>query len=157
VGACLGAVATGSTTLAPFCGSYRINSITVWPAAGGTAGITWYGNGTAEQALSRDDAISEDIPTGITVEPRPLCFRPPAGSFQSMWQSPVVNGTDNLFQYYGTLGSVWDLNVTYTTVAYVQQNSVTVTGPATSGTVYYLALDGASLHNLVPQGLPTIF
>jgi hypothetical protein len=70
-----------------------------------------------------------------------------------MWQSLNSNSSD-VFSLYGTTGSVYDLNVSYTLCVNGQGPTSTIVS-GTLSTVYYLYLDGSSSAKFAPQGLPT--
>jgi hypothetical protein len=147
----LGGVCTTSTNFVAWATSYHIRRITAWPSAGGDAGVYASVSGTAEQALCKEDHKISTMPTGITVD-RPVSFRPGKGSYLSFWQATDANPGDTLMFYWGTAGSVWDFEGTFTLPDEVTPYGVSVSS-GVAGSAYYLAPDTAN--NLVPQGLPT--
>lgn len=152
-GALGGICVIANSKLQAWASSVHLKSVTIWPAAGGTCGINWTAGGTAEQALSREDVTSQDLPTGITEEMRPLHLIPPKWTYLRNWQMLDINPTDVLFQYYGSSGSVWDFHFVFTLGTGVATNQLTIAS-GTQGTVYYLSLDLGSPGKLVPQGVP---
>lgn len=158
VGMSLGGVGTVlNSTVAGIASSFRINEITAWPPAGGSVDVEWNITGTAEQALGKDSARQKTLPTGITVTGG-LVFRPPAGSYSSMWQAANTNTSDVMFQIAATAGTVLQLKIAYTMPVSVG-SGVSQSGYAgvTVGSFYYPYLDGPSTHHWKPVAVPTTF
>jgi len=149
----LGSISYSSNHVVGWASSFRLRKVTIWPAAGGEAGWLDDFTGTAEQALSKEDQKISTLPTGITVD-KAVTYRPRRGAYQEMWQMAAINASDNLWLYWGTAGSVYDFEGVFTLSDNSQGYGVAVT-TATAGDTYYLSPDGASVNNLVPQGLPT--
>jgi len=142
--------------VAAIASSYRIRSITAWPAAGGDFGIlSQSAIATAEQALQKDSEKIAVLPTGITVPSGGRVFRFPATTFLGMWQMSAVNAGDTLFEYWGTAGTVFDVEGVFTLVGPSIAPYTLSIGSGAAGSVYYLSPDGNTAHNWVPQGLPT--
>jgi hypothetical protein len=133
-----------------------LKSITSWNAASGDFGILSASSGaTAEQALQKDSEKIAVLPTGITVPSGGRMFRFPPTTFLGMWQLTGTNPGDVLFEYWGTAGTVFDVEGVFTLAGpSVEPYGFTVTS-ATSGQVYYTSPDGTTAHNWQPQGLPT--
>jgi len=158
VATALGGIVYGSGPFdfVAWASSFRLRKLTAWPSAGGDFGVlSDSSTATAEQALQKDSEKISVIPTGITMPAggRVFTFRP--DTFLGMWQTGNVNPNDVLFDYWGTAGSVIDLEGVFTLSGAVTQGlGITVSG-GTQGQTYYLALDGKTLNNLIPQGLQT--
>jgi len=138
----------------PMFGSFRINSLTIWPAASASTNsdidLIWAGGANS---YIKDSEKERSIPAGISVT-GPMRFFPPKGSEMGLWHAATATG--NLFSVMPGTGSIIDFHVTYTGVNAFTAGNITV-ATAVIGTVYYLALDGVSTHVLVPRGLTTTF
>lgn len=152
----LGVVVTvANTTVRGICGTYRLKRIIAWPAAGGQINVSWNTSGGAEMALVKDKVKTNTLPVGIT-EDVGMVFRPPKRSVLGMWQTPSVNGTDQMLQISATAGSVFDWEGVFTlTNQYFGETASIVSG--TLAQFYYLPPDGTTTHLFTPQGLPTGF
>jgi hypothetical protein len=146
---------TGPVDFVCWASSFRLRRLTAWPAAGGDWGcLSNSGTSTAEQALSKDSEKISVLPTGITIPVGGRVFRFKRDTFQGMWQQ-VVDPNDTLFEYWGTAGSVVDLEGVFTLSGAVNQGYGLTLTSGTAGQSYYLALDGKTSNNLIPQGLQT--
>jgi len=144
---CMGTVT--NSKVQPFCGSFRLNSVTIYPSTSTTTqtdvDLLWAGDANAHV---RDSEVERSIPAGVSVT-SPLRFVPPRNMEVSMWHAATSAG--NLFTLIPGTASIIDVHVTYTMVNAFTAANVTVT-TAVIGTVYYLALDGPG-GTLVPRGL----
>lgn len=148
----IGGICTASNSLIrPWAGSFKINKVTVWPAAGAVVTANW-SQGVAVYAEDRE--VNSIIPSGISVSRR-LVSVPPRESLSGDWIGSTAPGASNLFSLNTqAVGCVVDLDITYTLSNSFIAGSSTVT-TATLATPYYLALDGPGTNNLVPVALPT--
>lgn len=152
VGGCTGIVLNNIVT--SFYGSAKVNSVSVWapPAAQGsfaTTSIEYAGQAAGSNLEFSDTSVS-------TAQPAVLHTRPPAHSLASFWQTPAV-ANNNLFTLTVPAGSIIDLDlglILFDDESAAQNRGVTA---AALGTIYYLALDNATGHNLVPVSLTTTF
>lgn len=143
----LGVIGTSAVTAQCYCSSVKLNQIRIWPAASGTATVTW----AAAEGREWDDTMDESIPTGITVSTC-LTFSPPKDALASMVLNNV--NTAALFSIASTVGSIVDVSLTFTLAANFSGPSITVVS-AVLGAHYFLALDGPVSHGYTPIGLPT--
>jgi hypothetical protein len=144
-----------NTAVAAFSSSFRIHSITLWPAPS----LSAFGNGTVEWSNplgnSRDQQIIEITPIGTSVTRR-VFSTPPANSLCADW---IVASNSNY-----SSNTVVVLTADAGTVCYVDvectlgnEFSLVTKGVAsgTAGLIYYLALDGPTTNAWQPIGLPT--
>ncbi len=137
--------------------SFRLISVRIWLApsiAGGSAAeasIEWVGN-TAEQALGKDEATERAIPSGVVMSSA-LTFRPPKGSWHSMWQFANDNTSDVLFFLKAIpLGSVIQVNMEFTLAT--QQAGVSFVQGSTAAALFgYPALDLPTTRQVRPISL----
>jgi len=156
MGVGIGGIATSSSSVVAWASSFRLTKITAWCSAGGDFGIVSQTSAaSAEQALQKDSEKISVLPTGITVPSGGRMFRFPPTTFLGMWQLTAVNSTDVLFDYWGTAGTVFDVEGLFTLVGPSVVPYVASVGTSTGASVYYLSPDGNTAHNWQPQGLPT--
>jgi hypothetical protein len=155
LGAFGGVCTVANSKVQPWASSFRIRSLTIWPAyaaSGNYTFVDWVSAGSS--GYVPDTASMINIPDGITVTTA-LRFKPPRGSLAGHWLNPVtISSSAVVFGCTVKIGSVLDLDVEYTLSNISEAGNITVTA-GTLGLVYYLALDGPSSNKLVPQGLPT--
>jgi len=150
-----GIVTVANTTVRGIVGSFRIQRIIAWPAASGDVTLSWNTSGGAEMALVKDSVKVNDLPNGVT-QTGGMIYAPPKGSVVGMWQTPTVNGTDQLLQISATSGSIVDFEFVGTlSNQYVGAQATIVSG--TLATFVYLYPDGTTTHVFQPRGLPTTF
>jgi len=151
-----GVIGYGTNDVAAWASSFRLSRITAWPSAGGDFGLLSADSGSAEQALVKDSEKISTIPTGITTTETGRVFKFPKRTYLGMWQS-AVNPTDVLLTYWGTAGTVVDVEGAFTLAGAGGAGSPfgEAVASASAGQVYYLSPDGNTTHNWVPQGLPT--
>jgi len=139
-----------NSTVQPWTSSFRINKITMYPAASASTNVdvdlVWAGDANSHV---KDSEKLRDLPAGMSVS-GPMVFYPPRGTELAQWHAATATG--NLFSVLPGAGSIIDFNVTYTTSNAFIAGSISVT-TAVVGTVYYLALDGPSTNVLRPKGL----
>lgn len=135
-----GIVTVANTTVTSWVGTYRINRIVVWPAAGTTVLIDTQISGSAEQALVKDSIKDQTLPTGTTVD-SPVVWKPQNGSYLGMWQSAATNGGDQLFTLTCATGSVFDIHYQFTLCGVVAPSGYTTTSTVSLGTAVYMPLD----------------
>jgi len=128
--------------------AFRIKSVRIWPAAGGSAHIAW---GYGSSGYTPDSQMDESLPTGIT-STKCLTFVPPSGSLAAFWQTTLNDST--IMSIKATVGSILDLAVEYCLNNQLEQTLTTI-ATGSVNTTYYLALDGPSSNKYVPVGLPT--
>jgi len=116
IAAAAGAIVyVANTSVGLMASGFRLRGVTIWPAS--ASSVLWdvntnSGSG-AEQALSKESAKNEIVPTGIVVT-APLHWVPKRGTYLDMWQSTFENGSDVLFKVSGAAGFVLDLHLTVT-------------------------------------------
>jgi len=152
----LGGIATASNSVAAWASSFQLRRITAWCSAGGDFSISSQSSAaSAEQALQKDSEKISVLPTGVTVPSGGRMFTFPSTTFLGMWQLSAVNSTDVLFEYWGTAGTVLDVEGVFTLVGPTVAPYVASVGSSTAANCYYLSPDGNTAHNWQPQGLPT--
>jgi len=155
-------VGTGTTNAYQLFDHVKILKISIWSppqATNGTFGPTTNScsiefSSTTAGYSGRSNRIS-DTATSMTASAR-CTLRPDPSSQTSNWQ-PVHAGAITAFILgYGT-GAVIDVTLMHTMTDSSRVLVVSLTNTVTVGQVYYLALDGPAVNNLVPAGnLPTI-
>jgi len=143
-----GIVTTANTTVTLWTGTFKIRSIVAWPAAGTQFHIDTQISGSAEQALVKDSVKNETLPTGTTLD-RPVVWKPVAGTYLDMWQSPATNGSDQLFSLTATAGGVVDVHSTFTLCGVVAASGVTTTSTYAVGSVVYMDLDTGNKFQII--------
>ncbi len=154
--ALLGAAGTMCTTANAFVQSFfqsvKIKRIEIWGApsaqgAASTVSVEWFGFGNSPNVEFSDTTLS------VTKNAHVSCT-PPAMSLASFWQK--ATGT-NLFTLVVGTNSIVD--IVLDTILSDEETVPTAIAVATGvvGHVYYLALDNATGHNLVPVSLNTTF
>jgi len=133
--------------------SFRIRSITIWPASVSTAlpvaaNVTWSAAASVNEPDSQESRL---MPEGVTITGG-MKFIPPPKSLGSFWWNGSSSGT--LFYIQSPTGSVVDVALDFTLHNTLTQESYTV-ATATLGYMYYLALDGPSTNIYTPVNLPT--
>jgi hypothetical protein len=144
-----------NSTLAAFASSFRLLRITAWPSAGGDFGLIAALGGTAEQALQKDSEKISVIPTGVTTSEKARVFSFHKKSYLGMWQLTGVNPNDSMLSYWGTSGTVVDVEGVFTLVGATSNPYPNTVATATLSNVYYPSFDGSTTHVWVPQGLET--
>ncbi len=155
-GAC-GALATSSTTVQNLASSIKLHHINVYmPAtAAGTADTALvYWNYSTAAGFVKDDSISESVPDGVTTSGA-LVFKPPKDSLAHNWLSTTLSFSNTAFTIALPVGAIIDVHISYTLMNNNAGYSATTVSTATTGRIYYLALDGVSSNKLVPQGITT--
>jgi len=148
----LGVIGTVTNSdVASWASSFKIRSVTIWPpqvAGSDLAFLEWT---AGSSTFTKDETKVMAIPDGITAT-GPVVFRPPPKSLYSDWIAAGNAGF--LFTITCATGSIIDLDVDYTT-SVALSNLIIPVATAVIGTVYYLALDGATTNKFVPVALPT--
>lgn len=150
----LGTVCTVlNSTVQPFCSSFRIKSLTVWPgtsSSGKTDTAVTFSSTLSTSVQDTEKAVT--LPEGVTVTTA-THWVPPKGSLAEFWQAASAQ---NFMRITCSPGSVLDLDVEYTiSNTFASLSQTVATGSV--GVVYYLYLDGSSTHLLVPEFLPSTF
>jgi hypothetical protein len=149
----LGGIATSSTSFQPWSSSFRLHRVTVWPSVNNGSSSTsvqmFWEPGTAGQVRDERKVIS--IPEGVSIT-EPSIFTPPSRSLASDWL--LLSQAANLFEVASPPGSILDLQVEFTLSNEFSSSPITVSG-ATTGSAYYLAMDGAA-GTYTPIGVPTV-
>lgn len=151
--ACGGIATIANSTVASVASSYKLHSITIWPAsttagAGQQAEVLWPELG----GITRDESKSTAIPAGVTVSDV-VKERPPKASQMAFWQSSA-GGASTVCSITCPAGSIIDVDLTFTlrnNIAGVTQNGYAA---ATLGAYYYARLDGVG-GKFLPLGVPT--
>jgi hypothetical protein len=133
--------------------SFRLNKITIWPpqnAGSDLAYVTWSSNWAS---FEKDDEKIATLPDGISV-PTAMVFVPPKRAVTGFWVSSGLT-TENMFIVVCAVGSIIDVDLSWTICNTFVNQSIAGLASVSIGTVYYLALDGASSNKLVPMGLPS--
>ncbi len=151
------AVATGTTALARLAAAVKVRKIEMWgPMSSSLQPVTveceWESIGTSSIG---DSATVSDTSMGST-QPAHLVAKPPKMSNASFWQQP--QGNRQIVRLSGPVGTIVDLHYSYTIIENdaMGGNVFSITGPATVGQVYALALDNASAITLKPVSYITI-
>jgi hypothetical protein len=157
IAACGGICTVTNSTVVSFMSSFRIARVTIWPAvvSAGTAtsafaDLTWSASSTS---FTRDEEKIRPVPAGIA-NTGPVVFRPPAKALVSDWFTAAI--TNNLFVVAANVGSTLLLEGVATLSNSIAPASSTVAA-GVLGSVYYLPLDGTSVHRWTPLGLTTTF
>ncbi len=154
-GACGGMCTVSNSTFISWASSVRIHSVKVWPGGNSplstntTAELNW--NASSANAFQKDELKVQVLPSGIQ-ETNCVVFKPPAKSLASDWFA--TNQAQNVFSLQCSIGSVIELDISFTLTSTFAGPAVTV-GTATLGAVYYLALDGPATNKFPPVALPT--
>jgi hypothetical protein len=146
----LGVIGTTITQVACIASSVRLHRITIYPSLSAECWVEWALSG----GYTRDEIKNASVPTGMSTG-RSLTFRPPSKSLLSDWVNESVP-TLGLCSIFTPTGCIVDVTVSYTQCASMPPLLITVASAAV-GSVYYLALDGPTLHKLPPSALPTTF
>lgn len=101
----------------------------------------------------KDSVKDEALPQGITLD-RPVVFKPKRGTYLDMWQSCLVNGTDQLLAISGTALGVIDVHLTFTLVGLSAAHSRATSSTVALGTFGYFCLD--TNNKIAPTNLPTL-
>jgi hypothetical protein len=154
IASALGTTGTSSTTVQPWCSSFRIKRVRIYPSSSGSvdeyAGLSWTQGLTG---FVKDTQMNKEIPIGMTV-PSSVSFTPPAKSLASDWISSTNSG--NIFRLHVGTGDIIDLSIVYTLQSGVLTPFASQTVSASGiGDIFYLALDGPSSNNIVPVQLST--
>jgi hypothetical protein len=147
LGVC-GGIGTTIIQLSTWATSFKLNSVKVWPSAGGSANLKWL----VAEAYERDELKDVSLPTGITIT-ESVTFVPPAKTLAAFWQTA---STSNIFAIASSVGSIVDVHITYTLPGGFLSTPLVVAS-AVVGTAYYLPLDGPASHTYTVLGLPTTF
>ncbi len=147
IGALMG-YATNSTTIIQLFESVRIRKITVWSSVNNqttaniaprTVAVVFFGNALG---IMGSNQSAQDMSVGQTRVAK-VALRPAPGSQASQWQSTLTSSLPAFFGITAAGGSVCDIDLeaTITPDSRAGNASVTVTGAAVVGQLYYLALD----------------
>lgn len=145
-----------NSTCTTIASSMKLNSITVWPAAGAVTAnpevaFTPSGYGTVPD-FSYERAIPSGVTTGGGIK-----FSVPEGSLASFWQNGTAYAIELVTLYDIPSGSVicvsgcWSLRDSLPGVNLVGFTTVSLNA------FYYSYLDGVSAHKCLPVGLPNTF
>jgi len=163
VGALGGICTVANATLSCWTSSIRIHTIKFWPAcenAGANQGyIEWFNN--YGSYAYKDDVINYTTPESTSLTGC-YTFKPPRGTLCGDWLNCVIGTSTQLFNITAPeKGCVVDIDVESTLGISSSTSTVLTQVSITSGTlgnIYYLALDGPSVHNFPPcSGMPTTF
>jgi hypothetical protein len=134
----------------PWASSFKIKKFVVFPSTSSSSATQAEANWLASlTTFVKDELRNEAVPQGMTF-PSCITFTPPKLSLANDW----ITGLSGILQLGVAAGSIIDFHVDYTLSATITCQSVAIaTGIA--GTIYYLALDGASSNKITPVALPT--
>jgi len=140
-------VGTGAHTLQGIISTFKLRSVTIWPALSTSttdgAALEW----SAAGEFFKDQLKNRTYPEGQTVTGA-LRFTPPPKSLASFWSASSSNV---LFYITAPSGSILDLDLDCTLCgAYAPPSAVTAVGSVTVGNFYYGYLDGVSTHIWAP-------
>jgi len=150
-------MASSSTSVQNIATSIKVHSLRVYmPAVAiGTADTALvYWNYSTAAGFAKDESISVSVPDGLTV-PGSMEFKPPAKTLCSDWLSTTLTFSNTAFTLACPAGAILDLNISYTIMNNNAGYSATTVSTATTGRMYYLALDGVTSNKLIPQGCTT--
>lgn len=155
MGAALGGIANSATNVEAWASSYRLTRLTAWPSGAGDFGIASPSSAGAELALTKDSEKISTLPSGVTQTQGARVWSFHKHAVLSMWQLTISNTSDVIMQYWGTTGTVIDIEGAFTLVGATVEPYGVAVASATTGQAYYLSPDGNTTHLLTPQGLPT--
>jgi hypothetical protein len=149
----LGSIATTTTNLSAYWATFKILRVRIWCAVAPVSGapaklyLNWFSS-------TFQASPNLDVSDSSTSYERPAYIDavPPKGSQASFWNG-LAAGT--LFNIVSNCPIIFDLHVDAVASNAVTSLQTTITGPASVGVQYYLALDG-STNSLVPESLLTI-
>ncbi len=145
-----GSMATTTGELSSIISSFKIHSITIYPASGAANTYLEWVDSTGYGEHMKDERKLRPVPTGITVS-SPIQYKPPSGSDAAWWQDSL--GTSrSLFAILATAGCIIDVDASVTMLnvgTNVQQTGFT---SLTVGLVYYPPLDGRATNRIAPVG-----
>jgi hypothetical protein len=156
----LGVMATATTTVYPFCESFRLRRVDIYFTANSASGtVTPQGanvNFTTSSASYGNRSREVAATTMSTGEVTCLTATPRANEIAGMWNSGV-NDSTTIFNLTCPMNAVVDFHWSFTLNDNEDEpNALTIAGTAAVGLVYYLSPDGVTGHKLVPVGLSSI-
>ncbi len=151
-----GSVATDSTHVRPFCSAVRLLHITIWPGSSssgtGAFDVQW----VATTEFDKDSVFDGTLPQGTIGGARR--FVPPPRSLASNWLNASSATAQPMFAIECNANSVVDVTLDCVlSNGYAADAAGAISGPATVGSTYWMALDFNTGHVYVPVGRPTIF
>jgi len=153
IGALGGICSTTNSTVACFTGTYKIRSIKVWaPCATQGVEVTAYINWLGTSTFSVNNEVSDT--TALSSAYAYVSSKPPKQSQNAWWQQTSTNPSCQLgVPIQGTV----EIDVDWIMCdGETSQTFATVT-TATLGALYYLYLDGSTIHALQPISRVTTF
>jgi hypothetical protein len=147
---CMTSVANNTVT--PICESFRIKSLSAWApppsqGASATVSVEWLGT-------SQSPAYEVSDTSNSVTSPAFIHSKPPKESNAAFWQSPYLTSV-SMFLPIFPAGTIIDLEVELIIKDEASDTFTITVATAVLNTMYYLALDGPSSNNLVPQSLTT--
>lgn len=143
------AYATTSTNLVQLFESVRILSISIWSSVSNVTNVNVQPRSVAIQfsgvtlGIGGVQLTHSDTSVGMTRIAR-VKARPEPSSQAGQWQSCTNAATPSFFNLLIGSGAVVDLDLLLNITSDARSgNNATLTGPATVGQIYYLALDNA--------------
>lgn len=146
-----------NSSCSTICSSMKLNSVTVWPAAGSVTNNPEVAFAAANNFSTMPEvSIERAIPSGVTTGGG-IKFVVPEASLASFWLNAGALNTEIFTLYDIPSGSV--VCVSGSWAMRDSQAGITMTGFTTSsvGGFYYAYLDGTTDHKCLPVGLPNTF
>jgi hypothetical protein len=152
----IGCIATSTTVMTSMASSFKIKRLTLYPpqvAGSDSCSVNW--SSGANFGIARDIEISKSLPDGISNTGK-MVFTPRRSDLCSDWISSNNGAGNTVLIITCPTGTIIDLDVAFTLVNTFGGAPVTITGPASVGSTYYAALDGAGSNKLRPVLMSTI-
>ncbi len=138
-----GMIASAANTLRPIASSFKVHSVTLWPALSTSSVDAVSFEWAAAQQLAKDEVKGLILPEGQTLT-KPLRFLPPPDSYAHFWQQ---SSSTNFMFITAPSGTVLDLHLSFTfAAAFGAPAAVTTAGAVVVGVLYYGYLDGVTTH-----------
>jgi len=155
MGALGGMVTVANSAFATWTSTFQIRRFVAWPPQNAGADLVYLNwSAAATSGYVKDEQMIQTLPDGITVT-KGMVFRPPAKSLASDWLSNGLAATVQVVYITAPAGAIIDLEVAQTLVNSLNNINLSITVGAVLGSVYYLALDGATANKIQPFGLPS--
>lgn len=151
-----GVIAATTTTAYSVFDSVKVTKVSIWapPASQGTAStcsVEWVGPTTLSTSVSNFEI--SDTSNSVS-RPAHVSGSPPKQSLASFWNQ---SSTAGVFTLVAPTGSIVDVSLMLIfSDDEFSASSISLTGPASVGAVYYLALDGPGANTFKPVSLTTI-
>jgi hypothetical protein len=145
-----------NSTVTPFASSFKINSVTIWPASGSGSSDVSVTFQEQSNDSSEDLEMSSAMPASVTTTSMFRAY-PPKNSLASFWINETqTSGLVFMNIILSGTGSIVDLDVTWTLPTGWNSSQTISVSTAAVGTFYRLALNHAVAANtLVPVDYAT--